>query len=83
MFVFFSEIISRCIAFVIFAIKNAPGTPEHLWFFYESQQQVFVLQPQLLPPQLPQLLLPQHTQMIISRMIIQQQLPPPKPLLHI
>ena len=37
-------------------------------------------QPQLLPPQLP---LPQQHQMMISRMMIQQQLPPPKPLLHI
>mgnify|MGYP003299037561 CR=1 FL=1 len=38
-------------------------------------------QPQLLPPQFPQLLLPQHTQIIISRMMIQQQLPPPQELL--
>ena len=30
-----------------------------------------------------QLPLPQQHQMMISRMIIQQQLPPPKPLLHI
>jgi len=56
--------------------------PEHL-SSYESQQQELEPQPQLLPPQFPQLLLPQHTQMIISRMMIQQQLPPPKPLLHI
>ena len=47
--------------------------------------------PQLHPPQLqqqppefpPQLLFPQQHQMMISRMMIQQQLPPPKPLLHI
>ncbi len=32
---------------------------------------------------LPMLLLPQQHQMIISRMMIQQQLLPPKPLLHI
>ena len=40
------------------------------------------MQLQLLPPQLP---LPQQHQMMISRMMIQQQLPPPKPLplLHI
>ena len=44
------------------------------------------LQPQLhpQPPMLPpQLLLPQQHQTMISRMMIQQQLPPPKPLLHI
>ena len=49
-----------------------------------DQQQVLVLQllqvlPQLLHPLLP---LPQQHQMIISRMMIQQQLPPPKPLLQ-
>ena len=51
---------------------------------YETQQQELELQPQpqLLPPQL-LLPLPQQHQMIISRMMIQQQLPPPKPLLHI
>ena len=46
--------------------------------------------PQLHPPQLqqqppefpPQLLFPQQHQTMISRMMIQQQLPPPKPLLH-
>ena len=50
--------------------------------------------PQLQPPQLhpqphpqppvlpPQLLFPQQHQTMISRMMIQQQLPPPKPLLH-
>ena len=36
-------------------------------------------QPQLFPPQL---LFPQQHQTIISRMMIQQQFPPPKPLLH-
>ena len=44
------------------------------------------LQPQLPPqppPLPPQLLLPQQHQTMISRMMIQQQLPPPKPLLHI
>ena len=53
----------------------------------KSQQQGLGLQPQLLlqpqpqplPPQLP---LPQQHQMMISRTMIQQQFPPPKPLLH-
>lgn len=39
------------------------------------------LQPQPLPPQLE--LLPQQHQTMMSRMMIQQQLPPPKPVLHI
>ena len=52
------------------------------------QQQGEGLQPQLLlqphpQPEPPQLPLPQQHQMMISRMMIQQQLPPPKPLLHI
>ena len=54
--------------------------------YEKSQQQGLELQPQLLPqpqPEPPQLLLPQQHQMMISRMMIQQQLPPPKPLLHI
>lgn len=56
-----------------------PGAP----CFQEDQQQVLLLQPQPFP-QPPQLLpLPQQHQMMISRMMIQQQLPPPKPLLHI
>lgn len=51
-----------------------------------GQQQELVLQLQVLP-QLFQLLLPfplpQQHQTIISRIIIQQQLLPPKPVLHI
>lgn len=58
----------------------------------KSQQQGLGLQPQLLlqpqlqpqpQPELPMLLLPQQHQMMISRTMIQQQFPPPKPLLHI
>ena len=57
-------------------------------FLWNSQQQGAGLQPQLLlqpqpQPEPPQLPLPQQHQMMISRMMIQQQLPPPKPLLHI
>jgi len=47
-----------------------------------QQQELPQPVPQLLP-QPPQPLLPQQHQMMISRMMIQQQLPPPKPLLHI
>lgn len=51
-----------------------------------GQQQELVLQPQVLPQPLQPLLplpLPQQHQTIISRMMIQQQLLPPKPVLHI
>ena len=52
-----------------------------------GQQQELVLQlqvlPQLLQLLLPFPLLPQQHQTIISRMMIQQQLLPPKPVLHI
>lgn len=50
----------------------------------KGQQQELVLQPQVLPQLFQPLLpLPQQHQTIISRMMIQQQLLPPKPLLHI
>lgn len=63
--------------------KECPGSKDPgRHFLTKNQQQVLLLQPQLLP-QLPQPLLPQQNQMMISRMMIQQQLPPPKPLLHI
>ena len=57
-------------------------------YLMKSQQQGLGLQPQLLlqpqpQPELPMLLLPQQHQMMISRTMIQQQFPPPKPLLHI
>ena len=69
--------------------KDAPGSAARgVCSLMKVQQQGLGLQPQLLPqpqPQLlpPQLPLPQQHQMMISRMMIQQQLPPPKPLLHI
>ena len=71
------------------ACKDAPGAAARgVCSLMKVQQQGLGLQPQLLlqpqpqplPPQLP---LPQQHQMMISRMMIQQQLPPPKPLLHI
>ena len=70
-------------------MENAPGyLARGAGYLMKSQQQGLGLQPQLLlqpQPQLlpPQLPLPQQHQMMISRMMIQQQLPPPKPLLHI
>lgn len=69
--------------------KDAPGSAARgVCSLMKVQQQGLGLQPQLLlqpQPQLlpPQLPLPQQHQMMISRMMIQQQLPPPKPLLHI
>ena len=69
--------------------KDAPGAAARgVCSLMKVQQQGLGLQPQLLPqpqpqPLPPQLPLPQQHQMMISRMMIQQQLPPPKPLLHI
>ena len=61
--------------------KDAPGFPGAPYLMH-AQQQVELPQPQPFPLLL-QPLLPQPHQMMISRMMIQQQLPPPKPLLHI
>jgi hypothetical protein len=63
--------------------NSVPDIIRDTAFCYEIQQQLL---PQLLPqpfPQPPQPLLPQQHQTMISRMMIQQQLLPPKPLLHI
>ena len=56
--------------------SNDPGACSLM----KDQQQELLLQPLLQPPQLP---LPQQQKIMISRMMIQQQFPPPQPLLHI
>ena len=76
-----------------FASCKKPRVQQDTGTIMHQQQVGVLLQPQLqLQPQpqpwllqllFPQSLLPQQHQMMISRMMIQQQLPPPKPLLHI